>query len=583
MDQLLSYIGSFCTYLILNSSRPRHRRIAEESHRYQHMEDLELRKGGGRGQKERSRVDRRKRSPSREDQVSSTSSRKDVPEVDKGQRKVYISWDRFVPKSFLQVHFSRFGEVEYIWMADRGAFFGFVNFVREEVGRSLVGACHYVEGVQILIKKAKPDRYVREGRRIKKCAFFKEGRCLRHGQCRFLHSAEPRTSRGRSRSPSRERTRKRERLSVDQWHEELMARKGRDVSGRLSQQKQESSKVQSLKDDLPDKESSERDGRLKPPPSVQEKVKVRDMLPLPVSAQSAEVRKKEEIPKKEEIEKMGKVENISGKGDKRESKGNDRKVHTSGDDMNQEAMKARIRQLEQALKEKEEAEVRKKQFLTGKSDKGSRMEKHEGLKKEKSSGKKFDGSKKNCQLVKSLAKRFKAVEKDSTSSSSGDTDGSDSTSDSNTQSPSPSPPARQLLAKVSRPGGSESPGNHDGLLDSKVKTLELQKIEDNGEPNMGGTVAIKIPARKFDEGERPSKSVLIGAAEDCNMGKENVEEQQQEQEPENQKRGEGDEEDDFDLNENMLGSKKETDCGEDLASSDLCEVRTSFFLSSIFI
>ena len=47
-------------------------------------------------------------------------------------------------------------------MADRGAFFGFVNFVREEVGRSLVGACHYVEGVQILSKKAKPDLKMRE-------------------------------------------------------------------------------------------------------------------------------------------------------------------------------------------------------------------------------------------------------------------------------------------------------------------------------------------------------------------------------------------------------------------------------------
>ena len=98
---------------------------------------------------------KRKRSFSKEDFVSSTS-RNDTMDVVEGNR-VYISWDRFVTKSFLDAHFSRFGEVEFIWMARNGAFFGFVNFVSKVVGRSLVGACHNVEGVQIEIKMAKPD------------------------------------------------------------------------------------------------------------------------------------------------------------------------------------------------------------------------------------------------------------------------------------------------------------------------------------------------------------------------------------------------------------------------------------------
>ena len=57
------------------------------------MEEEARRRGGG----ERRVEDKRKRSPSREDLVSSTS-RNDILELDTGYQKVYISWDRFVPE-----------------------------------------------------------------------------------------------------------------------------------------------------------------------------------------------------------------------------------------------------------------------------------------------------------------------------------------------------------------------------------------------------------------------------------------------------------------------------------------------------
>ena len=63
-------------------------------------------------------------------------------------------------------HFRRFGELEDVWMGGGGAFFAFVTFVNEDVARSLVGACHNVEGVLIDIKEAKPD-WRREERNIR--------------------------------------------------------------------------------------------------------------------------------------------------------------------------------------------------------------------------------------------------------------------------------------------------------------------------------------------------------------------------------------------------------------------------------
>ena len=116
---------------------------------------------------------------------------------------MYVSWNKFVTKSFLHAHFERFGGLEYIYMAHGGHFYGFVTFVNPEVGRSLIGEVHNVEGVELSIKRAKPDTtraWNREDRiygvRSEVCAFFKEGRCLRGNRCGFLHISEsPRTSR----------------------------------------------------------------------------------------------------------------------------------------------------------------------------------------------------------------------------------------------------------------------------------------------------------------------------------------------------------------------------------------------------
>ena len=46
--------------------------------------------------------------------------------TDEGDRKVYVSWNKFVTKSFLDAHFERFGGLEYIYMAQGGHFYGFV-------------------------------------------------------------------------------------------------------------------------------------------------------------------------------------------------------------------------------------------------------------------------------------------------------------------------------------------------------------------------------------------------------------------------------------------------------------------------
>ena len=294
-----------------------------------------MRMGDGRGpegkwrsRKERWVCDERKRrgrSSSREDLVSSTS-RNDL--MDTKDNRVFISWDKFVTKSFLHAHFSRFGEVEFIWMDGGGAFFGFVTFVRDEVGRSLVGACHNVEGVEILIKRAKPDWRRQERRReVKTCAFFKEGRCLRHGHCQFLHTVEPRTSSRRSsRSGSREKARRREVSSVDQRPQELRARRDRDERSKLKEYR---------KSPLLKEVSSERDGRLRPPPSGSKDVKVREKLLLPTSSRSDEVRRGREISK----EKVGSVEVNPREGSKRESVENEQKRKSCSENKDPKALK----------------------------------------------------------------------------------------------------------------------------------------------------------------------------------------------------------------------------------------------------
>jgi len=543
--------------------RPRDLREDRASLRHQHKgkeEEEEVGKGDGRVQeslwnssKERRVGEKSRRSSSREDFVSS-SSRNDMLDID--CRKVYISWDRFVPKSFLHAHFSRFGEVEYIWMADRGSFFGFVCFVREEVGRSLLGACHSVEGVQIVIKRARPDWKLRDRdrrRNVPTCAFFKEGRCLRSGHCQFLHTVEPRTSRrSRERSGSMEKARRNE-FSSDR--EGAMGVR-RDVSSKLTEQKKEGRKSWDLLEEGP----LERDGRLRPPPSVQEKEKDRKKLPPSTSATSAAVSKKEEISKEEKQEKMGDAKERPSKGARREVRGNDPKVKSSCDNMDPDAMRERIRQLEEALKEKEEAEDRKKRFLkAGKHDKSSRMKEEEA----KSSDQSSKGSRKNCHLVKSLAKRFKRVENESTSSSSEDTDGYDSTSDSNTPSQSPSPPARKLKVV-------QSEGNHD---------------QTGEEINVEGTAVKENRAKEILSKEAEESEGLSMSGKNSDCGKNNVVEkdlasneeklQVTNEEVEDQKKNEEDEEGVVDVNENMLGSEKEAVFGEDLASADFSKVRVA--------
>jgi len=519
---------------------------------------------------------KRKRSFSKEDFVSSTS-RNDTMDVVEGNR-VYISWDRFVTKSFLDAHFSRFGEVEFIWMARNGAFFGFVNFVSKVVGRSLVGACHNVEGVQIEIKKAKPDGRMqyRDRRRVQICAFFKEGRCLRHGHCKFLHTDESR--RRGSRSRSRERARRTNMSCVDRGAQESEARRDRDGSNKMKELKKEGRKSSNLKAAHLKEGFSERDGRLRQPASAPEETKAPEMLPHTVSAWSDEARKREYVSKEEEL-----------------------------------ALRERIRQLEEALKEKEEAEDRKRRFLmAGKSGKKPRVKDEEA----KLTGQSSRGSRKNCHLVRSLAKRYKGEEKKSTSSSSEDTDGYDSTSEGNTPSQSPSPPGRKL--KVS----TGSLGN-PSLTDFKVKTPDSRKNYDETaevsgqEANVADAVGKNAFAEEVsrsgkenvfevcdrnqkeinEEGEesegrgQETKTTLMEAAErevPCTVTTtgQDYNEKNEEQEfadegeevtneelLEDEKKNKRGEEDGIDVNENMLGSEKETDCSEVMASADLCKVR----------
>ena len=157
--------------------------------------DLRLRRDGRFVEEQRAHLARehwggtRRRSPLREGQKC-RPTRHHYQNTDEGDRKVYVSWNKFVTKSFLHAHFERFGGLEYIYMAHGGHFYGFVTFVNPEVGRSLIGEVHNVEGVELLIKRAKPDTtraWNREDRdygvRSVVCAFFREGRCLRGNRC----------------------------------------------------------------------------------------------------------------------------------------------------------------------------------------------------------------------------------------------------------------------------------------------------------------------------------------------------------------------------------------------------------------
>ena len=233
---------------------------------------------------------------------------------------------------------------------------------------------------------------------------------------------------------------------------------------------------------------------------------------------------------------------------------------------------------EEGTREKEEAEERKRRFLmVGKSDKKSGV-KDEKAKLPRQSNR---GSRKNCHLVKRLAKRFKGVEKqkESTSSSSEDTDGYDeSTSDSNTPSGSPCPPTARK-PNVTRREGSNGLGNPVST-DSEVKALESRKTEIEVDEVSGQERDVV----DTDEREVPSTTTSCQDYEKGNIEEEEkainkAEEECHNQELEEQKKNDGGEEDGVGVNENKLVSEKEADCSEDLASADLCEVPTSFFLS----
>ena len=85
------------------------------------------------------------------------SPRNFLPDAEVGDRRVYVSWNQIVSDEFLYKHFKQFGEVENIWVAHGRVLYGFVLFVKEEVGRSLLGAVQRVAGVELLINKAEPE------------------------------------------------------------------------------------------------------------------------------------------------------------------------------------------------------------------------------------------------------------------------------------------------------------------------------------------------------------------------------------------------------------------------------------------
>ena len=161
----------------------------------------------------------------------------------------------------------------HIYKAYGGQSYGFVKFSKEEVGRSLLGQVHNVEGVQLRIDRAKPDmltvrnREDRGGRhavrtRSEVCAFFREGRCLRGNHCEFQHIGEsPRTSQEFWQDDSCEKQRSRRTSEEELWvHGSTDGIKANNLHN-------EGSSPSSLHLTGP----IERDGRLRPPPSTKEK------------------------------------------------------------------------------------------------------------------------------------------------------------------------------------------------------------------------------------------------------------------------------------------------------------------------
>jgi len=440
----------------------------------------------------------RRRSPLREGQKCRPTRHHHL-NTDEGDRKVYVSWNNFVTKSFLHAHFERFGGLEYIYLAHGGHFYGFVTFVNPEVGRSLIGEVHNVEGVELLIKRAKPDTtraWNREDRdygvRSEVCAFFKEGRCLRGNRCEFLHIGEsPRTSREFSSESLRRRKRSR---SEEQDEVELGERSFNSGSKSKVSRKEDTANDQSKPGSLHDGRT-ERDGRLRPPPPSQERKRRAPQQDSP----ERKFRSREDQFKEKSVGDAG-----HGQETRRRSGAGKERGVLDTKNMEKEAMAKRIKELEEALKEKEEAEERKRRFLmlnkTLKTRKGD---------PKKSTDERSSGSKKNRRLVEKFSRKFKATkESTSTSNNEGNDGDASSTSDCNTGSPSPPPRA---ISDKSSPELQEIEGGRAEMR-GKVESKANLSLEEHVEGSSGFDHGYEGKTERLDlekikhEGEREVES-----------------------------------------------------------------------------
>ena len=194
--------------------------------------------------------------------------------------------------------------------------------------------------------------------------------------------------------------------------------------------------------------------------------------------------------------------------------------------MEKEAMAKRIKELEEALKGKEEAEKRKRRFLML----NKKLKTRKGDTK-KSTDERSSGSKKNRRLVEKLSRKFKASkESTSTSNNEGNDGDASSTSDCNTGSPSPPPRAMrdksspelqeiesgraEMREKVeskenlSLEEQVEGSSGFDHGNDGKTERLDLEKIKDEGEGKIGSA-----EEGDFEMGEN-SMGSKVGASGD---------------------------------------------------------------------
>jgi len=465
----------------------------------------------------------RRRSPLREGQKC-RPTRRHYHNTDEGDRKVYVGWNKFVTKSFLHAHFERFGGLEYIYMA-HGGHYGFVTFVNPEVGRSLIGEVHNVEGVELLIKRAKPDTtraWNREDRdygvRSEVCAFFREGRCLRGSRCEFLHIDEsPRTSR----EFNRESLRRRRRSSSDE-QDEVELEEQSITSGRKSKvsRKEDTASDQSKPGSFHEGRI-ERDGRLRPPPPTRERKRRASQQDSP----ERKLRSPDDQFKEKSVGDAG-----HGQETRRRSEAGKERGVLDIKNMDKEAMAKRIKELEEALKEKEEADERKRRFLM--LDRKLKTRKGET---KKSTDERYSGSMKNRRLVEKFSRKFKATkESTSTSNNEGNDGDASSTSDCNTGSPSPPPRAmsdksspelqeieggRAEMGEKVEPKANLSLEEHveessgfDHGYEGKTERLDLEKIKDEGEREVESAVEAD-----FGKGEKGKGS------KDCASGDEGQE------------------------------------------------------------